>query len=339
MNKKLLAVAVGAALAAGPVLSAQADVKVKGILLNELVNVDGDTVDLVQQGDSNGMSRWYIDASEDLGNGLTAFGRVAFGITGALTNDGAENNRDNWVGIKGGFGAVTFGRQVPCYAGAGGSAWDPFVATFMQARRAGGMSGDTFGHNGFRDDLIGYATPKGSPIRVCAQLVMDESANQDGEYFVGLSWKGGPLEIIAATNNDPNEPDDLQNMKVGARFQSGGFTGFFQYEDVDQGGGIFANGNRINGVGDPASAVGANTLGEGNFMLVGLGYKFGSNMIHGNFGGFDADDAGSDVDYFALGVVHFLSKKTRVYAGYSNIDAKNVGETDMFGAGIRFDFG
>jgi len=342
MQKKLLVAAVGAALALGPVLSAQAmDVKIKGRVRAELVNVDGDTINngdsRWEQGDANGDSRWGIFASEDLGNGLKAVARVDFQTSAIVGGDGDELNREHFVGIAGGFGQITFGRTQPAYKSIN-VGWDPYVAAFLQSRRAGGSSGDTFGHNGFRDDIIAYTTPKGSPIKVMAQVVLDEKNGQDGEYHVAAMWKGGPLELVAAANNDPQENgDDLQNMKVAARFKSGGFTGMVQYEDVDQGGSIRANGNRIDV--DPVT-TGTQNLGQGSFLLVGLGYKFGGNVLYGQVGGFSSDvDTISDVDYFAIGVTHFFSKKTRVYAGYSNIDVKDVGKTNMFGAGIRFDFG
>lgn len=341
MQKKLLVAAVGAALALGPVLAAQAaDVKIKGRVRAEIVNVDGDTINngdsRWEQGDANGDSRWGIFASEDLGNGLKAIAVLDFQTSAIVGGDGDEANREHYVGIEGGFGRLTLGRTQPAYKTVN-VGWDPFLAGFMQSRRAGGSTGDTFGHNGFRDDIIAYTTPKGSPIEVQADFVMDEQDGNDGEYHLAAKWKGGPLEVIAAMNNQPvDSGDDLQNMKVAARFQSGGFTGFVQYEDVDQGGSIRANGNRI----DVGSAAGTQNLGEGSFLLVGLGYKFGSNVINANIGGFDSDvDTISDVDYFAIGVTHFFSKKARIYAGYSNIDVKDVGETSMFGAGIRFDFG
>lgn len=341
MQKKLLVAAVGAALALGPVLAAAADVKIKGRVRAEVVNVDGDTINggdsLWEQGDKNGDSRWGIFASEDLGNGLKAIARLDFQTSTIVGGDGDELNREHFVGIEGGFGSLTFGRTQPAYKTVN-VGWDPYLASFMQSRRSGGSTGDTFGHNGFRDDIIAYTTPKGMPITIQADFVMSEEADQDGEYHLSASWKGGPLEVIAAMNNDPTDAgDDLQNAKIAARFKSGGFTGFVQYEDVDQGGSIRANGNRIDV--DPVTA-GTQSLGEGSFLLVGLGYKFGSNVINANIGGFDSDvDTISDVDYFAIGVTHFFSKKARVYAGYSNIDVKDVGETSMFGAGIRFDFG
>jgi predicted porin len=333
MNKKLLAVAIGAALAASPFLAAQADVKVKGRVEVELVNVDGDNIDTTQQGDDNGQSRLEFDAEEDLGNGLKAIGRLAFQYD--PSNGDGEVARDQWAGLKGGFGTVKVGRLGSTYKMYGGVTWDPYVATFLQARRGGGMNGGVFGgHNSFVNDIIEYTTPKLGGFTLQAQYVADDtdpggSNNvKDGSYNLGGKWKGGPVEVIAVTSHQERDnADALDNSKVGARFTSGGLTAYVQYEDVDNGGPIRANGNSLVG-----------NAGEGSFLVVGAGYKFGNNLVAGNVGGFDADNGGSDVDYFALGLTHFFSKKTRVYAGYANTKVDNGEDVDLLGAGIRFDF-
>jgi len=340
VNKKLLAAAVGAALVAAPVLSAQAaKISVSGRVEVEVVNTDADsgniggtgTSSATEVADSNGMSRWGIKASEDLGNGLSAFAQIEFQINAA--DNFNEANRGQFVGLKGKFGKVYLGRDHSAYKTTGGVKWDPYTATFLQSRRSGGMSGTTFGQNGFRDNLLAYETPKGSPIYVKAQYVIDDStsaggdgAGRDGEYHIGVGWKGGPLEIIAAASHDEARSED--NAKVGARFKSGGFTGFIQYEEVDNGGPIRPNGNTI-----------YSNVGKGSFAVVGLGYKFGNNVVAGNVGGFSADGNGNDVDYYAIGLTHFFSKKTRGYVGYASTDVKNVNKATMFGAGLRFDFG
>jgi predicted porin len=329
MNKKLMAAAVGAALVAAPAFSAQAAVKVSGKIEVELVNVNFDSdamEDLTQQGDDNGMSRLVFDASEDLGNGLKAIGRLAFQYDPS-NNDG-EKNRDQWVGLKGGFGAFLAGRLATPYKMYGGVKWDPFVATFLQARRSGGMSGDATGHNSFVDDVLAYATPKMGGFDATVAYIADENDATgvgDGTWTVGARWKGGPIEVIGAALHLENA--DADQAKVGVRYKSGGLKAFVQYEDVDVGGSVRANGNTLVG-----------QLGEGSFLLVGAGYKFGNNSIDGQVGGFDADGSGSDVDYFALGLTHFFSKKTRVYAGYASTDVDGGEAADMLGAGIRFDF-
>jgi predicted porin len=329
MNKKLLSVAVGAALAASPLLAANAAVKVQGRVEVEIVNgssdLDNAPYDGTEQGDNNGQSRLVFNGSEDLGNGLKAIGRLAFSYD--PSDGGDQGNRDAWAGLKGGFGTFKIGRLPGTYKMFGGVKWDPYAATFMQARRAGGMTGDGYGHNGFINDIIEYTTPKLGGFTFQGQYIMDETDGDDGSYMVGAKWKGGPVEVIAAANH--HESADEDNAKVGARFKSGGLTAYVQYEDVDNGGSIRANGHRISG---------ASTGAGGSFLLVGAGYKFGNNLLAGNVGGFDADNSGTDVDYFAIGLTHFFSKKTRVYAGYASTDVDGVDNAELLGAGIRFDF-
>ena len=328
MNKKVLAVAVGATLAAAPLLSAQAaKVKVYGKALVEVVNVDSSTgavTDGVYQGDAGGRSRWGVKASQDLGNGMKAIAKFEFKLD--PSNNSAESNRDQWVGLKGGFGTVKFGRLPGTYKMFGGVKWDPYTASFLEARRSGGMSGDAWGHNGFINDIIEYTTPKGlGGFTFQGQYIADESGGDDGSYALGVKWKGGPLEVIAVTNN--RESKDAQNTKVGARYKSGGLTVFGQYEDVENGGSIRVNGQKL------TAAV------DGSHWIVGVGYKFGNNLLHGNIGAFDADaGGGADTDYLAIGITHFFDKKTRIYAGYANTDQSGVDDVDLIGAGMRFDF-
>ena len=52
MQKKLIALAVGATIAAAPMIAAQADVKIKGRIVVEIANTDGGDIDgQTRQGD------------------------------------------------------------------------------------------------------------------------------------------------------------------------------------------------------------------------------------------------------------------------------------------------
>jgi predicted porin len=345
MNKKLLAAAVGATLAAAPLLSAQAEVKLFGRIQVAVVSVNSDNGSTVigttksdgtQMGDTNGNSRWGIDASENLGNGIKAIGRVAWqldpsnGVVGS--NSASQVARDQFAGLTGGFGTVKFGRLPSSYKMFGGVVWDPWAATFLQARRSGGMSGGAFAHNGFINDLMEYTTPKGlGGLKAQVQYSVDKTST-DKSYNVGVSWTGGPIQVIGAVSHDAQATGSPDNKKIGARFKTGGMFVYAQYEDVENGGDLQANGNKIGG--------GAKVT-KGKFAVVGAGFKFGNNMVAGNIGQFNADNSCSscvDADYYAIGLYHFLSKHTRVYAGYSHINAKTVDKVDQYGAGIRFDF-
>ena len=102
MQKNLIALAVGATIAAAPIVATQADVKLWGRFEVEVVNIDGGDFDNKwEQGDGNGMSRFGIDASKDLGNGLKAVGRYAFKMD--PSNGSQLSARDQYVCLKCGW--------------------------------------------------------------------------------------------------------------------------------------------------------------------------------------------------------------------------------------------
>jgi len=338
MKKNLLALAVGAAVVGAPVVAAQADVKIAGRLEVELVNVDGGGTfgDITQQGDANGQSRIVIDASKDLGNGLKAVGRYAFKMD--PSNGADDSARDQYVGLAGGFGAVMFGRMPTPYKMYGGVKWDPYTATFLEARRSGGMSGDALGHNGFVNDVIAYASPKFGAVKFTVAYIADETplavdaadnpiGALNGSYLGAISAGFGPVELIGAyTSISRDQLSDIKQAKVGVRYNANNLTAAWQYEDVDNRGSIRVNGLNVTPAGSAAAKI--------NFL--NLGYKFGNTLIAGNYGKTDAADGGTDVDYYALGVTYFLAKKVRVYGGYANTDTGT--SFDLWGAGIRYDF-
>jgi len=325
MNKNLIALAVGATIAAAPIVATQADVKLWGRFEVELVSLDGGDFDSeLAQGDANGMSRFGIDASKDLGNGLKAVGRYAFKMD--PSNGSQISARDQWVGLKGGFGAIILGRQPTAYKMNGGVKWDPYVATFMEARRSGGMSGDAGGHNGFMNDIITYASPKFAGMKIQGNYIADETDGKNGTYVVGGTGNWGPISAIAAYSGLKSEGTETKNQgKVGVRYKGNGLTAALQFEDVDNVGSIRVNGNRIVG---PAA---------GKILFANLGYKFGNTLIAGNYGTTDADNTDKDVDYAAIGATYFFAKKVRAYIGYAVTD-NSFNKYKMFGAGMRYDF-
>ena len=339
MNKNLIALAVGATIAAAPIVATQADVKLWGRLEVELVNLDGGKFDkLNEMGDEGGMSRFGIDASKDLGNGLKAVGRYAFKMN---PSDGADiSARDQWVGLKGGFGGIILGRQPTAYKMNGGVKWDPYVATFMEARRSGGMSGDSLGHNGFVNDMITYASPKFAGIKFQASYIADENATSggtkgsaNGSYTIGGTGTWGPVNVIAAYTNFRNRSvgdieggDDITQGKIGVRYKGNGLTAALQFEDVDNIGSIRVNGQKVT----PAGQTG------GKMTFANLGYKFGNTLIAGNYGTTDSDTGASDVDYYAIGARYYFAKKVSAYLGWA--ETKTDTKYKLIGAGMRYDF-
>jgi len=126
------------------------------------VGFDGMTVEDRNRG------RAGIFATEDLGGGLKGIAKVEWKLD--TTQGGAPNgNREAFVGLQGNWGTFMAGSLKSPYKYTGGAAYDPFIASTLEARGNGGMTGDelraagvsnAFGHNGFLSDMLGYTSPK-----------------------------------------------------------------------------------------------------------------------------------------------------------------------------------
>ena len=109
MNKKIIAIAIAAAMAA-PV--AMADVKMSGRVNAQygIVSVDGATTDPMGRLDDSGQGRFQIDAKSG-----DAYARWAIDTRYGRDNNTAGNygrtNRDSYVGYKFGGVKVQYGRM------------------------------------------------------------------------------------------------------------------------------------------------------------------------------------------------------------------------------------
>jgi len=365
MDKKLLALAVSAAMVVPA--AATAGVKLYGKAQVEYNIEDRDGQDSVQSVDDDGVrSRLGVKFSEKLGGGLTAFGKFEWAMDPAdAGSSGAPNDgqnfraRDAYVGLKSSWGSLAAGSFHAPYKTAGGVKWDPWTATHLQARRAGGMSGGSggiSGTNGFIRNAIYYTSPKVNGFKVQFAIMPDETnsgANNDGDdgdndYSMAVQYKNGPWHAIFAHNrNNVASGDDETLSKVGLRYKSGPWTVAGQYEVID----------------DADTADGSRTLGtsssQGNGYQVCQGcdadimwlngqYRVGNNIFTLSWGETDVDVASAsdyDFTYWAAGIIHKFSKKTRIFAGYTETDGDSndpeVGgqvDRDAWTVGIRQDF-
>lgn len=232
MKKKLLKVAIGAALSAG-VSVAQAGVTVGGMAQVEYFNGtaecsvgSGDSSSFTGSGNCNagaarrqkssGMidnarGRIIINADEEIGS-MKALARYEFSVDTA--NSGQENGntaipydsnertfdqrtREKYVGLQGGFGTLTLGNLHGVYKRLGGVRWDAFNATVLEARGNGGQSGgdlsSQFGHNGFIPGAIKWETDKLlGPVRMEVLVAPDSNTNSD---TVGDTGNGYDYQI------------------------------------------------------------------------------------------------------------------------------------------------
>ena len=341
MKKSAIAVAVAAVLAA-PV--ALADVSISGQLQTQVVSVGGDgglrnglyVSDGGMVGGNANSGNWgalNVSASEDLGDGLKALAKYAFNINTGTT----IGTREAYVGLAGGFGAVLAGRLNHPYK-TSTIGWDPFVATFMQARGNYGMVGALYGAE--VDNALAYAGTFGA-VKVVAAMVIDENNATDpsktnGKNATSFSVNApiGPVELAVAYANisEFGRVEDFAGgtgttaankdaiaTKVGVKWVSGDITVAGQVEMLDKG--LTATGEK------------------GNAMYVTGSYKMGNNTISAAVGQHDKKlNNGTDAaTYVAVGLNHAMSKNTSAFVGYRASDDKTNKENAV-GAGLRVKF-
>ena len=306
MNKTLIGMAIAAILAA-PV--ANAGMKISGTIQAEGGSMErsgGDSMIETAGGsgtidDQGGKNTIAISVNEDLGNGLKAIGKVAMKFG---TFDGSDfKKRDAYAGVAGSNWHVAFGTASGAYKAASVK-WDPFLATALQARGNGGMSGGGFGHGSYVSDGIDFGVKSGA-FKLHGQYVADEvtggSSSVEGSNIWAVSYDAGDLDLIAAIANA--EQSGNRNFKIGAKYAAGGMTVAAQYEDVE---------------------VDSGTHGSesGNYLFLTGSMDIGSgNTITAWFGNYDGDAGSADSSAYALGINHKFSKKTSMYAGFRNTDS------------------
>lgn len=359
MNKKLLTIAIGAALAAAPMFAAQADVKLYGRVQAELNNEDIDNADTdTSVDDDGGMSRWGIKATEKLGNGLTGVAVLEFMVD--PTEGSGQSDRQQFVGLTGGWGTFAMGSFNSPYKTSGGVSYDPFTNTHLQARRAGGMSGAAgFGTNGQLRSTVVYASPNWSGFSFALGIIPDlsrqdvfgGSGGDTGDaYSLALKYENGPFEVFYARNQanyDTSGLDDESLDKIGGQVVFGNHTINGQYEwinnSVASATGASFGGNEYSGIVAFDAVSGAPVLGlDGDIWYLGYQFKAGNNVFAVNVGQTNTDSptgtVGNDTDYYALGVIHHFSKLTRIFGGYANSDSDAFGDRDAWTVGLRKDF-
>ncbi|NNJ93569.1 MAG: porin [Halobacteria archaeon] len=339
MNKKLLPALVGAALA-GSVNPAAADVSVMGHIDVSYIGFDqdGGSDDTVFSCTTCSVG---FKGSEDLGNGLKAIFKIDFQYDAVNRNSsGSITDRDQWVGLGGGFGKVRIGTISTVYK-SHGAMIDPLYRTALQGRDRGLQSGyhSSAGEElqGRADNTFRYDSPDFNGFKVGAHYTLD-SDETDGEddnpYGIGASYSnGGILAFADYMTNDGSTASpfgERDAWKVGGKYSGDIFGVMGQYEDYQN----------------------SSTDEETAWHVAGTVSLLGIDMYLG-FGKTEDDTSSHDLTSWTLAVSHNLSKRTMVYAGHSQIDCdaganatlsacSNVGagggEDDKTALGIKHKF-
>lgn len=347
MNKKLIALAVAAGMAAP--MAAQAAPTWYGQLQAEVAGhssdftatpgVDGHVWQSTGRWTNDGTQveddkrgRLGVKGKEDMGGGLSAIYKFEWQVD-TTTADVDDGDRNAFVGLKGNFGTIKAGSLKSPYKYFGGVKYDPFVTTSAEARRYGGMTSGQFGSNGFWNNSVSYQNDFGA-ANLWVTYTPDERGSTDGDYAAGLKFSGSNYEAFVATAHDADDDAVSTNtaltfdaVKVGGQFKSGPHKISAQYEMTTQ------------------ETAGADE--DGTVLYVNYDMKMGKNIFTATYGMSELDKGGNikpEGTFMRIGLTHKFTKSTRAMLAYSNAnldmtsDGGIDGDKSVLLAAMRVDF-
>lgn len=337
MKKTLLAIAALSAIAAAPAM-AQSSVQIYGQVESAISKSNDGTSFLSGVGGTgqaksdvyslNGLnSRLGFKGTEDLGGGLKALFQLEHRFT---TDDGAQNGAffhgRSIVGLSGGFGEITLGRDYsPVYGVA--QAADPFafdatvgqLGAFHQYAGYGiGTGKGAFNANGGNrvNNAVTYTSPTFNGFTGKVSVAAGETAGLKRELGASLAYASGPL--AAAVGYDQFDSDN-NLLVVSASYDLGYVKPLASYSQ-----------SKVAGVKRDNVTLGA-TAPLGNGFLKAAVARFSTDTVNG---------AGADVDTtkFALGYEYTLSKRTSVFTDLGSAKGDNRTRTTALDVGLRHKF-
>ncbi len=344
MNKKLIAVAIAAALAPVAAMADSGNVVIYGQM-----NASIDSVDSGYASNSNrtlqindNTSRLGFKGTEALGNGLSAVWQIESRILpdAATPNVGFQktsttglNSRNTFVGLTGGFGTAILGRHDTPYKLATRNL-DVFADNIADNRSIMGQSGVGTTFDGRQNNVVAYISPSLSGFTGAVAYVAgaenaltDDTTKGDAWSAMG-TYANGPIFASLAYEVHKVGSADTGTLglnalladrkedawKLGAGYSFGDFKLGLVYEKTsDEFGGL---------IGKP----GDDYAGHHSVYVSGA-YTMGANVIKAAYT--KAGDMNSVSDsgakQWSLGFDHNMSKRTTVYALYSKLTNDNNG--------------
>ena len=330
MNKKLLMVAVGAALVAGPMLAAQAETKLYGHFHMSLDRFDNDTIEDGRV--SSNSTRIGVRGTEDLGGGLKSIYQLETGVAAIDEGTGGLGGtlRNSYVGFAGDWGAVKVGRHDTPTKDLNRKL-DRFNEEIGDARNVIGAG--VF--DARVSNMIRYESPSFGGATVTVQHtsnnasgtgITEATASVQKSTSANLLWTSGPLFAgLAYEEKGSTTSDNPTDLRLAGRYDFGNFDVGLFWETMSDLGGI--------------AGVDQDVLG------VVASFKFANNRV--KFQWYDADDidgtaAEDGAKLWAIGLDHLFSKTTRAYVSYAkaendsgagyNIASSNGGHGEVLAA-------
>ncbi|MDO9372422.1 MAG: porin [Gammaproteobacteria bacterium] len=308
MNKKILAVAIASAMAAPLAMADEGNVTLYGQANASIESVDGDgtgTAGTRTNVSTNG-SRFGVKGWESVGNGLKAIFLMESAV--ALDSGGTttlfDGGRDGYVGLEGNFGKVALGFHGQPYK-TSTNGLDIFGDTI--ADYSGVMNGNGTYDSGIGNAVIWFA-PDVNGLSGHVQYGVDETAGSNADKWgAQANYSNGPwyATVAHASVKSATANSDTRASKIGGSYTFGGATTFaLIYENLSA---------------DSAVATGVK---EHNAWYAALSHNMGNNtfkLAYANAGD-DNDVANTGAKQWSVGLSHHLSKRSQLYALYTQLD-------------------
>jgi len=227
----------------------------------------------------------------DTDYGLEAIYKIEWQVN---VEDGSKDTftaRNQWVGLKGGFGEFTVGRVDTTLKLAQGK-FDLFNDY------EGDLKNLFIGENRVTDSLT-YKSPKYNNVQFSASYILSEDEDLDNPYSVGVSFGDGSLkktDFFLSIARD-------ENMKgKSAAYQTTRLVGMYKFGDL-----------RLGGILTESEVSEGEFQGQSeNGYAVNASYKLGKVLAKVQYQEF------ADADAINVGADYKLGKNTKVYAWYTD---------------------
>jgi len=316
MKKTLIAAGIAAVVAT----PAFADVKISGAVEQQMIK----TEKAAWTGSAD--NSITFSASEDLGNGLTAFAKIVLDSDQGSGNAGNTATKDEVVGIKGSFGTIVTGRMegftegkvmsqftLEGDGGAGGGAVENGADGEIMADR--------------NDHAIAYVSPtmNGFHFGVAGYTGATSGSAVFDATDVAVFYDNGPLSIKAAQENFTQnsqanaEANEYKNRAITVAYTMGDLKATVGHKKT-----TYDNNGEI----------------DSTDKLLRLDYKMGNNSISlamNDGEDYETGTENNNADVWAVELTHNFSKRSKVYVTHVNKDVDGV-SADATSIGLKHKF-
>jgi len=312
---KVSALAMSGALvmSASSVASA-ADIKISGWLFETAVDRDS-ADDIEYQTLGNAGNFIAFDATQDLGNGLTAGINLRFGSFGGNSSSVDQKS----IRLSGGFGTLDLGQNVSAsnfadsYDGSPTYWFDPMGWYNILSATGSGASFDAFNRfaglgSSARTERLRYTSPTFSGVTLNLQ------SGDNGSNEVAVSYNDHGVIANAFVVNDGNsETENISSFLLGYNSPIGLFASI------------------VNTTQDQAAG------GENQITGYKVGYTAGKHTVSYSAHTYETAGAANDFERSNLSYVYAVNSKVQVFAQYGDEEEGAIDDSALaIGAGVFF---